>query len=263
MKFEVHGRTGADATTIVLSAGLGGLGHFWGPQIPALSREHRVIIYDHRGTGSNAETLPAGYSIAMMADDVIEIIDIAGADSVAFIGHALGALVGLDLASRYSTRIEAMVAVNGWARVSSHTRRCFDARRELLLKSGVEAYVKAQPIFLYPSVWIEAHADRMARDDAAGVKHFQGVDNLLKRLGALVQYDATAGLGTITQPTLVAASRDDVLVPWTCSQALADRLPNGELWMVPEGGHGFTVVEPDVFNNKVLSFLRTTTRRPR
>lgn len=260
MKYEVHGRNSANMPTVLLSAGLGGLGHFWEPQIPALAAEYRVITYDHRGTGKNAGTLPAACSIGMMADDVVEVLDRAGVRSIAFIGHALGALVGLDLALHYPDRIRAMILVNGWARVSRHTKRCFDARRELLLKSGVDAYVKSQPIFLYPSTWIEANADKLARDDADGINNFQGIDNLVKRLDALIQYDCAADLHAITQPTLLAASRDDVLIPWTCSQTLSEGLPNGELWLVPEGGHGFTVIDPDAFNDRVLTFLSMSGR---
>lgn len=258
MKYEVHGRSDAHAPVVVLSAGLGGLGHFWSPQLAALAAEFRVITYDHRGTGRNSEALPADYSIAMMADDVAGILDAADVGTALFVGHALGALVGLELALRRPERIGALVAVNAWARVSQHTRRCFDARRALLLKSGVEAYVKAQPIFLYPAAWLEAHADRIARDDEAGIRHFQGADNLLRRMDALLRFDVTAAFGAIAQPVLAAASRDDVLVPWTCSQALAGGLPNAELWLVPEGGHGFTAVEPDAFNDRLLAFLRAT-----
>jgi len=46
------------------------------------------------------------------------------------------------------------------------------------------------------------------------------------------------------------------LVPWTASKELVEGLPRAELWLVADGGHGFTVTRPDLFNEKILSFLR-------
>lgn len=255
MRYEILGRTGEDASTVLLSAGLGGLGHFWRPQLEALGADHRIIVYDQRGTGANAGDLPNGYSIAHMASDVVEVLDSAGVASCHFAGHALGGLVGLELARRTPSRLNSLVLVNAWARVDNHTRRCFDARLALLKHVGVEAYVRAQPIFLYPAAWLSQHEETVAREEAAGIANFQGKDNLLKRISALLAFDATSDLATIQTPTLIAASRDDVLVPFTRSQQLAEKMPSATLWLTAEGGHGFTVTDPAPFNAAMLTFL--------
>jgi aminoacrylate hydrolase len=254
MKYQVLGQ--ADASeTVVLSAGLGGAGAFWTPQIEALSRDFRVVLYDHRGTGSNAEALPTDYSIGHMAEDVAGILDALGAPRAHLLGHALGGLMALELALRQPERVGRIVVVNGWLKADSQTRRCFDARLAVLKGGGPEAYVRAQPIFLYPAAWLSANAERMQAEEAHGIAHFQGEANLLARIGALLAYDASAVAGRIAAPVLVAAARDDVLVPWTASQAMAEALPNARLWLVPEGGHAFTVVNPDPFNGELRRFL--------
>jgi aminoacrylate hydrolase len=260
MRYEILGRQDDKASTIILSAGLGGLGHFWRPQLEALGAHHRVIVYDQRGTGTNAGELPDDYSIAHMADDVITVLDDAGVASGHFAGHALGGLVGLELARRAPSRLASLILVNAWARVDSHTRRCFEARTALLKHVGVEAYVRAQPIFLYPAAWLSEHEDIVRKEEAAGIAHFQGADNLLKRLSALLAFDATSDLGDIQAPTFVAASRDDVLVPFTRSQQLAGNLPNATLWLTPEGGHAFTATDPAPFNAAMLAFLKQKAR---
>ena len=254
MHHEVHGRTPADAGTVLLSSGLGGAGAFWAPQLDALRERHRVVTYDQRGTGQSAGPLPDAYSISLMADDVVEVLDELGVESCHFVGHALGGLIGLDLALRWPARVGSLVLVNAWAKPDPHTGRCFDVRKDLL-RLGPEAYVRAQPLFLYPAPWLSRNTERLAREHAHGVAHFQGADTLLKRIAALLAFDVADRLGEVRCPTLVAASRDDMLVPWTASEMLAAGIPGARLWLAAEGGHGFTVTEPEAFNAALLAFL--------
>jgi aminoacrylate hydrolase len=255
VNYEVFGRAQNEAPTIVLSAGLGGLGAFWQPQYAVLSDRFHVIAYDQRGTGANRSTLPDNYTIAAMADDVVAILDRAGVERCHFMGHALGGLIGIELALRFPSRVSGLIPVNAWPTVSSHTRRCFAARLALLERSGLEAYVEAQPIFLYPAAWLMRHEDHVAREVAHGIAHFQGAENLMKRIGALLAFDVSARLGEIKVPTLIAGTRDDVLVPYLCSEALASGIPGAKLWLAAEGGHASTVTDPDAFNLALLRFL--------
>ena len=250
-----HELTGSGRDVVVLSAGLGGAAAFWAPQRAALEAHFRVLAFDQRGTGRNAEPLPDGYGIGHMADDVLEVMDAAGVARAHFLGHALGGLVGLDLARRHPARIGRMVLVNAWARVDRHSERCFDIRIGILHAQGPAAYVAAQPIFLHTAPYMSANHDKISAEVAHATAHFQGSDNLLKRIGALRRFDARAELAHITAPTLVAASRDDLLVPWAASEALAAGLPHAELWLVREGGHAFTVEYPEAFNARMLGFL--------
>ncbi|WP_431302701.1 pyrimidine utilization protein D [Sediminicoccus sp. BL-A-41-H5] len=252
MKYEL---TGSGEEVVILSAGLGGAAAFWAPQRAALEARFRVLAFDQRGTGRNAEPLPEGYTIGHMADDVVAVMAAAGVSRVHFLGHALGGLVGLDLARRFPERLGKLVLVNAWARVDRHSERCFDIRIGILHSQGPAAYVAAQPLFLHTAPYMSAHYEKISAEVAHGTAHFQGAENLLKRIGALRAFDARGDLARITAPTLVAASRDDLLVPWTASEALAAGLPNAELWVTPEGGHAFSVEQPEVFNAKLMAFL--------
>ncbi|MCV5137846.1 pyrimidine utilization protein D, partial [Escherichia coli] len=84
----------------------------------------------------------------------------------AVVGHALGALVGMQLALDHPTSVTALVSVNGWLRLNTHTRRCFQVRERLLHSGGPQAWVEAQPLFLYPADWMAARAPRLEAEDA-------------------------------------------------------------------------------------------------
>lgn len=252
--FDVHDGPG-DAETVLLSSGLGGAAGYWAPQLEALRQNYRVVAYDQAGTGRTGGTLSTGHSIADMADEAAGVLDASGTAAAHFVGHALGGLVGLALAQRRPGRLRSLTVVNGWAAAHAHTRRCFDVRMALLEHEGPAAYVKAQPIFLYPADWLANNEARMAREEAHGLAGFQGADNLKARIGALLAFDARPGLSAIKLPTFIVAARDDVLVPSVMSEALAAGVPGARLHVAPWGAHAFNVTEPAAFNTLLLDFL--------
>ncbi|WP_342594644.1 pyrimidine utilization protein D [Salinicola lusitanus] len=255
MHHEILGRDDSDAPTILLSAGLGGAGRFWEPQLAALEATHRVVIYDHLGTGNSAAELPAGYAIDDMAREALALLDGLGIERVDFMGHALGGLVGLQMALLAPARLHRLIVINGWGRVDVQSERCFRVRIALLEKCGVQPYLHAQPLFLYPADWLSANHDRLLAEEAHALKHFPGENNVLARIGALSRFDIDARLGEIQAPTLVIAARDDLLVPYLRSERLARALPHARLEMFDYGGHGLTVTVPEAFNAAMTRFL--------
>lgn len=252
--FDVLGRSDA-SETVLLSSGLGGLAAFWQPQLPTLTERYRVITYDQRGTGRSPSDLPAGYSIQDMARDVVEVLDASGTARCHFIGHALGGLVGLCLALDAPGRLQSLAIVNGWSRPNPHTTRCFAMRKQVLKGGGPRAYVEAQPIFLYPPTWCVENEEKVRTEVEHGIAHFQGENNLFRRIDALLAFNVQTRLGQVQTPTWVAAAKDDTLVPWTCSRDLAADLPRVSFDLVDTGGHGYTTTAPEVFNTQMQDFL--------
>jgi aminoacrylate hydrolase len=261
LKYELAGRSDEGAETLVLSSGLGGSRGFWEPQRDTLGEKYRLLLYDQRGTGDNRELLPAGHSIADMARDVAGMLEAAGIERAHFAGHALGGLIGLELALHYPARIASLALLNAWAAPNPHTARCFAVRLDLLAHGGAEAYVRAQPIFLYPPAWIVENHARVEQEIIHGVAHFQGAENLRCRIAALLRFDITERLAAIVVPVLVAATRDDTLVPWTCSDLLAKQLPSAQLWMTENGGHASSVTKAAETNRRLLEFFGAADRR--
>lgn len=255
MNFSLSGP--ADGPCVVVSAGLGGLAAFWKPQIAALEAAgFRVLAFDQRGTGANREALPEPYSIARMADDVAEAMDAAGVARAHILGHALGGLVALDFARTRPDRALSIIPVNAWAKADRHSEHCFDLRLRVLETQGPEGYVRWQPLFLHTAPYLSAHAEHVAEEVQRGIAGFQGEATLRARIAALRAFDIRDALPGIHVPALVAASRDDLLVPHTASEALAAALSRAELWLTDFGGHAFTVERPGPFNERLLGFLR-------
>jgi aminoacrylate hydrolase len=253
--FEIHGRLEADAPTVLLSSGLGGAAQYWAPQIPVLAERFRVIAYDHQGTGGSPGNLPEGYAVADMAREAGALLDELGVGRCAFIGHALGGLIGLRLAHDRPALVERLVLVNAWVKTHPHTARCFAARTSLLRQSGAEAFVRAQPLFLYPADWLASRQDWLAAQDAAGIEHFPGMETVLRRIDAILAFDMSVSALSIATPAHLIASRDDVLVPSGCSVTLAEVLGEADVTMMERGGHACNVTEPEAFNGVMMARL--------
>jgi aminoacrylate hydrolase len=54
-------------------------------------------------------------------------------------------------------------------------------------------------------------------------------------------------------------SRDDLLVPWIASQALAEGLPAARPWLAEQDGHAFAVERPEPFNTDLVDVLLSRT----
>lgn len=257
MHYELHGNPYA-AQTVVLCSGLGGAAGYWAPHLAAFGEQLQVISYDQLGTGRSPATLAEGYSIADMADELLALLDGLDVQRCLFVGHALGGLVGLQLALQRPDLLQRLVLINAWAVPNAHSARCFDMRVQLLKHSGPAAYVAAQPLFLYPPTWIVANGERLEADLAHALAHFPGEANTLRRIAALRAFDIQERLAEIDVPTLVMASRDDTLVPWTQSVHLAEGLANAHLEVRDFGGHAFNLTEQASFERSVLAFLHSS-----
>ncbi|MEE4451502.1 pyrimidine utilization protein D [Novosphingobium resinovorum] len=258
LHYEFHGPQ--DAPTLILSSGLGGAGAYWTPNLAALARSHRVLTYDQRGTGRSDRALPPTTSIEDMAQDVIALMDALEIERAHFIGHALGGMIGIETALA-SDRIDRLVVVNGWRTLSPHTRRCFDARLALLRAgengAGVEPFLRAQPLFLYPPEWIAAHDAELEAELAHHLAAFPGAETMEKRIAAVRAYAPSPERLARLGPVLVIATRDDFLVPYAASLDLAAPIPHAEIATFGWGGHACNVTDPAGFDHLVSAFLES------
>jgi aminoacrylate hydrolase len=247
--YEWHGPE--DGEVLILSAGLGGSATYWASNLAAFAERYRVLVYDQRGTGRSEPLPSAPTTVEAMAGDVLALMRALGVGRANFVGHALGGLIGLELSLLHQV-LDRLVVVNGWPRLDPHTARCFDVRLELLRKSGPEAYVRAQPIFLYPAAWSSEHSSALDEEAERQLAHFPPPETVENRIAAARAFHLWLDL---TCPVLALAAADDVLVPAHCSEALADELPLGTLSVMKYGGHACNVTNAAAFNRLVLQYL--------
>lgn len=251
--YETHGC--ADASPLILSSGLGGSASYWKANIPALAEHFRVIAYDHRGTGCSDRTLPDVVTVDDFADDILALMDALDIPKAHIVGHAAGGVAGLALALKAPERLTSLVAINSWAKADPHFLRCFEARLNLLRHAGVEAFLRAQPIFLYPPDWISDHTSELDAELPHQLADFPGVETMEKRIAALAAFDIDDRLGDISANVFLVSGGLDMLVPPCCSSRLANGISHAWHQQLSFEGHALNVTAPDDFDEMVMNYF--------
>lgn len=246
--YEEHGAGPA----LILSSGMGGSANYWRPNIAALAEHFRVIAYDQRGTGRSDRTVTP--RIESIGDDILALMDALKIERASIIGHAIGGMGAITLALAAPERVERLVVINGWARLNPYTARCFDTRLALLRARGPREYVYAQPIFLFPPQWISDHHAELEEEEDAHVASFPAA-MIEARILEACRFDIFDRVGALAAPLLLIASKDDALVPPSCSEELAEAVTGAQLATMEWGGHACNVTDPEAFARHVFEFL--------
>ena len=248
--YESHGTGEA----LLLVPGLGGVGSYWNPNLPALSAKYRVIVHDHRGTGQSTHS-QIKYSVDQMTDDLVRLMDHLKIERAHLVGHSTGGAIGQTMALKHAQRLNRMVLFATWAKSDYFFRKLFSVRRDLLTKVGKEAYVRGATLFLYPPWWIRANEKLLEERERLTIQHFPPVEIVASRIDSIVAFDRAADVGRIKTPTLVLCAKDDAITPAYFSEELAKKIPSAQLRVLPDGGHCASESVRDEFNKVVLDFL--------
>jgi len=102
-----------DGPVVILTHGFPELAYSWRHQIPALAKAgYRVIAPDQRGYGGSTrpEAIEA-YDIAELTGDVVGLLDYAGAERGALVGHDWGAVVAWSTPLLHPDRVAAVAGL--------------------------------------------------------------------------------------------------------------------------------------------------------
>ncbi len=262
--YEVHGA----GEPLLCIMGLGGNVHFWEFQIPVFAERHRTIVFDNRGAGRSDK--PAGpYTIPLLADDAVAVLDAAGVRRAHVIGISMGGMIAQDLVLRYPDRVGALVLAATFARPDDNTRQIAERGAGQtgvsplgMLQGGADlASVDVKKLFRFmmsliltpefiqrEKEWLRALLERA---QAYGFS----VEAFLAQVAAVMNHDAAERLKSVKTPTMVLTGTNDLLVPPHHSDELAQLIPGATLLKMEGGTHGFNVERKDEFNQAVLDFL--------
>jgi len=239
--------TGGTGTPVVLLHANTGTSASWEPQTAAFVREgYRVIAFDRRGWGKSIAD-PVGPQPGSVAGDLDALADHLRLDKFHLVGVAGGGFVSLDYAAWRPERLRSLVVGASTGQFSEKEMQDFAARIAIPeLRKQAAVYREVGPSY------------RGANPE--GTKRWIEIDEHAQQPGAPSQPLRTpntlAKLATVTMPILVMAADADLLAPPAMMRTWAAHLKGYEWATVPDSGHAIAWEHPDVFNEKVLSFIK-------
>jgi pimeloyl-ACP methyl ester carboxylesterase len=254
----------------------------WHYQLPGIGG-HRLIFYDLRGHGLSRPKGSAPFTIGQLAEDLLAVIDDAGAEKVVIVGHSIGGMIALDLCKTrpflLDSRIKGLVLANTTYRpaaesfgiggaVVSHMERF--TRRPLDALGSQAAPIDRLRNVLPPSDLFFVAVSLTAFGPGASAKQVDLIydmmsetptDVLFDLVKAYRNFDVRTFLSEVTVPTLVVSGTHDRLTLPEASQYLSDHLPKSELQLLEGCGHMTMLERHHEFNTMLKGFLDDTLGR--
>jgi pimeloyl-ACP methyl ester carboxylesterase len=109
-------------------------------QVPEFARDHRVIIFDYRGTGLSGKP-SAKYSTDVFADDAAAVMDHLGLEGAVVCGHSMGGRVAQLLALDHPRKVSKLILASSGAAHPGETGIPLRIAKEMV-EIGYEKYVR-------------------------------------------------------------------------------------------------------------------------
>lgn len=214
----------------------------WDPRVvDGIAAERQVVVFDNRGVGASTGSTPR--TIEVMAQDAVAFIEALGFEQVDLLGFSMGGMIAQVIAAEHPHLVRKLILAGtgpaGGEGITNVTRLAhLDTVRGLLTLQDPKQFLfftrtptgrRAGKAFL--ARLKERTTDR---DKRIAVRAY------LAQLAAIHRWgqQPPADLSAVYQPTLVANGESDRMVPTTNSVDLANRLPNADLVIYPDAGHG-------------------------
>ena len=233
----------------------------WDPRVvDGIASRRRAIVFDNRGVGASEGSTPS--SVAAMARDAVAFIRASGFEQVDLFGFSLGGFISQVIAQEEPSLVRKVILAGtgpaggaGIDKVTSVTFRdmakgalTFRHPEYYLFFTGTPNGRTAARNFLG-----RLHERTENRDTPVSIPTF------LTQLKAIRgwAHQTPDDLSRIRHPVLVANGDQDKMVPSSNSVDLARRLPNAELVLYRDAGHGGIFQYHEAFVKKALEFLES------
>jgi len=255
MYYEVHG----DGEPLVLIMGYGCNSRWWFGQISTLSQEYRVVAFDNRGAGLSDKP-DVSYTMEMMAGDTAALLDALAIDAAHIYGVSMGGMIAQEFALRYPDRVVSLVlgcttpgGPNAILPDAEAMAVLFDMERAQRLTP--EQNARELLPFLWRQEFIDNNPDIAEQLIAIFVEYLPPPHGFTRQAEAMMFHDTYDRLPQIKAPTLVIGGIADRLIPVENFRTLASRIPNAELLILENMGHGYFIEAAEEANKAILDFL--------
>jgi pimeloyl-ACP methyl ester carboxylesterase len=260
--YRRFGDASPDAPPLVLFQHFRGNLDNWDPAlVDELAATREVILFDNAGVGGSTGTTPR--TVTAMAHDALRFVEALQLNEIDVLGFSLGGFVAQELVLIRPRLVRRLVLagtgpqggedMHGFSDEAFHPATRDEPGGEDLLAlffepsetSVAKGWEFVERIFTR-SEDRDTDTTLETRDAQLDAVHSWGIPDpgKLNRLAG------------IRQPVLVANGDNDRMVPTRNSYLLAGRLPDAQLRIYPDAGHGFLFQYPAEFAGEVEAFLR-------
>jgi pimeloyl-ACP methyl ester carboxylesterase len=232
----------------------------WDPRVvDGFAAKHHVIAFDNRGVGASGGATPA--TVEEMARDAVAFIRALGLSKVDLLGFSLGGFVAQAIVQEQPDLVRKLIIAGSGPAGGKGISNMGAVLQDALAKAGAAGKHPKNFLFFSQTGNGQAAANAfLARLNERKNDRDAAISNAtigaqLTAIHAWGQGEPSK-LSAIHHPVLVVNGDDDVMAPTINSFELARLLPNAQLSIFPDAGHGGIFQYHDIFVQQALDFLR-------
>ncbi|HOO91798.1 MAG TPA: 3-oxoadipate enol-lactonase [Syntrophales bacterium] len=238
---------------VMLSTSLATNLTMWDSQVHALvDAGYRILRYDSRGHG-RSETPAGPYSIDMLADDAVRLMDALDLGRIHFCGLSMGGVVGQMLGIWHSERLLSLTLCSTAAHMPP--RELWDERIEGVGTRGMNAFVDGAI-----DRWFTKAGQERLEAEVSKIRDMildTPTEGFRASCAALQDMDLRDLIRAIPTRTLVIVGEHDPGTPVSASQFIHEQIADSRLKIISDAAHLANVEQAGVFNETLLEFIET------